>query len=98
MRLYEGARRAFGRPLETRWRFERARVVVSLDGDFLDSGPQQVGVSRDWVDGPASLACRAVAGAASPQARCPNLTSAKADHPLVADTGGNRRARGGLLA
>ena len=47
--LYAGAAAAFGRPLETRLRFDRARVVVALDGDVLDAGPGQVGLSRDWI-------------------------------------------------
>ena len=82
--LYEGTRRAFGRKLETRWRFERARCIVAFDGDFLDGGAQQVGVSREWVE-----ARRAsIAGGALLELHAatmvPNLTSAKADHPLVA--------------
>lgn len=81
---YEGARRAFGAALETRWRFDQARVVVALDGDFLDGGPQQVGVSRDWV---AARHAAAASGhlltlhAAGP---VPNLTLAKADHSVPA--------------
>ena len=75
----EASRQAFGQVLETRWRFERAEVIVALDGDFLDPGPQQVGVSRDWV------AARRASGAAGRLLTLhafgptPNLTSAKAD-------------------
>ncbi len=80
---YEGAQRAFGRALETRWRFDRARVVVALDGDFLDPGPRQVGLAREWV-----AARRASANgpllALHAAGSLPNLTSAKADYPLVA--------------
>ena len=80
--VYEGAKLAFGQRLETRWRLDRARVIVALDGDFLDAGPQQVGLARDWA-----AARRAAAGqgrlltlhAAGP---VPNLTSAKADHAV----------------
>ncbi|MCJ2122191.1 TAT-variant-translocated molybdopterin oxidoreductase [Methylobacterium sp. J-077] len=77
--IYEGARRAYGRPLETIPDFGRARTIVSLDGDFLDLGPGQVGLSGRW-----SAARRAAYAegrlltlhAAAPT---PTLTSAKAD-------------------
>ena len=82
--LYEGARQAYGRPLETLPRFERARAIVSLDGDFLDLGPGQVGLSRRWIE--ARRAAHAAGGllpmhAAAPT---PSLTSAKADHAVAA--------------
>ncbi|MCJ2094049.1 TAT-variant-translocated molybdopterin oxidoreductase [Methylobacterium sp. J-072] len=77
--IYEGARRAYGKPLETLPDFGRARTIVSLDGDFLDLGPGQVGLSGRW-----SAARRAAYAegrlltlhAAAPT---PTLTSAKAD-------------------
>ena len=77
--LYEGARRAYGRPLETIPDFERARTIVALDGDFLDLGPGQVGLSRRWS------AARRMAYADGrlltlhAAAPTPTLTSAKAD-------------------
>jgi len=85
--LYEGGQAAFGRPVETRLHFDRAKVVVSLAGDFLDPGPQQVGCARDWVG-----ARQAAAGQGGPlpmhsAAATPNLTSAKADFHAVASPG-----------
>lgn len=35
---YAGAQLAFGQPVETQYNFEKAKVVLSLDGDFLSSG------------------------------------------------------------
>jgi len=96
--LYEGARRAFGRPLETRWRFDRARVIVSLDGDFLDPGPQQVGVSRDWVDARRAASTRGSLLEMHAAAMVPSLTSAKADHVLVAGQRDLALLATGLLA
>ncbi len=82
--LYEGTGRAFGRRLETRWRFNRARVIISLDGDFLDLGAGQVGVARDWVDARrASIASGNLLELHAAHA-LPNLTGAKADHHLAA--------------
>jgi molybdopterin-containing oxidoreductase family iron-sulfur binding subunit len=83
--IYEGARRAFGRRLETRWRFDRAKTIVSFDGDFLDAGPLQVGVSRGWAD--ARLASARTDGLLTMHAVAafPTLTAAKADFPLTAN-------------
>jgi len=82
--LYAGAASAFGRPLETHPRFEKARTIVSLDGDFLDPGPGQVGLSRAWIDARRAslkdnglLTLHAVAPT-------PTLTSTKADHGVPA--------------
>jgi len=46
---YEGARRVFGRPLESQYRFDLADVVVSLDADFLAAMPNSVRWSRDFA-------------------------------------------------
>ncbi len=81
---YQGTQLAFGRRLETRWRFDRARVVVALDGDFLDPGPQQVGVSRDWIEARHAAAAHGALPEMHAAVTVPNLTSAKADHTLVA--------------
>jgi molybdopterin-containing oxidoreductase family iron-sulfur binding subunit len=45
----EGARLAFGRPLRTRYRLERADVVVSLDDDFLMEHPAAVAHARAFA-------------------------------------------------
>jgi MoCo/4Fe-4S cofactor protein with predicted Tat translocation signal len=41
--------RAFGRPLDTRYDFSRARVVLSLGGDALCEGPAGVRYARDFA-------------------------------------------------
>ena len=82
--LYEGTGRTFGRALETRWRFARARVIVSLDGDFLDLGVGQVGVARDWVDARRASIASGVLLELHAAHALPNLTGAKADHYLAA--------------
>ena len=46
----DGAEAAFGRKLQARWHFDQAKVVVSIDGDFLDAGPHQVGTARNWSE------------------------------------------------
>ncbi len=48
--LREGARKAFGKPLNVTYNFTRADVVLSLDADFLSVGPGAVRYSRDFAD------------------------------------------------
>ena len=49
---HAGARLAFGEVVETTYRFESARVVVSLGADFLGAGPGSVRYSRDFAQRP----------------------------------------------
>ncbi len=46
-----GAELAFGRDVETRYAFTRARVVVALEADFLAAGPGNVRYARDFMEG-----------------------------------------------
>ena len=36
--VLEGAKLAFGQPVETRYEFSKADVILSLDADFLSAG------------------------------------------------------------
>ncbi len=48
--LLEGAKLAFGQPVETRYDFSQADVIVSLDADFLYAGfPGNVKYIRDFA-------------------------------------------------
>ena len=48
--VYEGAKLAFGQPVETRYDFTKADVVLSLDADFLSAGfPGNVRYIRDFA-------------------------------------------------
>ncbi len=81
--VYAGALLAFGRAVETVYRFERAEVILSLDGDFLDSAPGHVRYARDFSGGR-----RAETADSQPRSRLyavestPTLTGAAADHRL----------------
>src|SRR5262249_52389089 len=44
----QGARQAFGRPVETHYRLDRAGVILSLDADFLSCGPGHLLYVRDF--------------------------------------------------
>jgi len=44
----DGTKLAFGRPLVPRHRLTDASVIVSLDADFLNDGPEQTRLSREF--------------------------------------------------
>ncbi|HVK06740.1 MAG TPA: TAT-variant-translocated molybdopterin oxidoreductase [Armatimonadaceae bacterium] len=46
-----GAVTAFGRPVNTVYRLQNARVIVSLDADFLHSHPGNLRLAREFADG-----------------------------------------------
>jgi len=83
----EGARLAFGQPVETRYRFDKADVIVALDADFLSTMPGSVRYTLEFAgkrqvrDGQAEMNRLYVVESA------PSITGAKADHrwPARAD-------------
>jgi len=81
--IYEGARRAFGEPLETVYRFDKADVILSLDADFLFFGPGSVRYAHDFADkrrinGPQSGMNRLYVVESTP-----SVTGSMADHRLA---------------
>jgi molybdopterin-containing oxidoreductase family iron-sulfur binding subunit len=46
---YRGAHQAFGEPVNTIYRFDRADVVLSLDADFLTCGPGNLRYVADFM-------------------------------------------------
>ncbi|HEX4025754.1 MAG TPA: 4Fe-4S dicluster domain-containing protein [Steroidobacteraceae bacterium] len=77
----QGAQLAFGRPLEPLFHFERARVVVTLDADFLQGWPESVRYARDLIalrDPQARIMSRLYALESTP-----GLIGALADHRLA---------------
>ncbi|MBO0912268.1 MAG: TAT-variant-translocated molybdopterin oxidoreductase, partial [Acidobacteria bacterium] len=79
--VYEGARMAFGQPVETTYKLDRADVVVSLDADFLYAGyPGMARYARDFArrrDPDSGSMSRFYAIESTPTS-----TGAKADHRL----------------
>jgi MoCo/4Fe-4S cofactor protein with predicted Tat translocation signal len=76
--VLEGAKLAFGQPVETRYDFEKADVIVSLDADFLYAGfPGNVRYIRDFAKrrNPDGKMNRLYAIESTP-----TTTGAKADH------------------
>jgi Fe-S-cluster-containing dehydrogenase component len=80
--------RGYQRPIDVYHRFDRADVVVSLDADFLTTGPGAIRATRDFASrrriraadlGPAKKGMNRLY-----QIECaPTLTGAKADHRLA---------------
>ncbi len=79
--VYEGARMAFGQPVETIYKLDAADVIVSLDADFLSAGfPGTTRYARDFAkrrDPDSEKMSRLYAIESTPSA-----TGAKADHRL----------------
>lgn len=78
----EGAKIAFGEPVNTIYRFDRADVILSLDADFLYSGPANVRYAHDYA-----TRRRVRAGAADMNRlyvveSTPSVTGSVADHRL----------------
>ncbi len=92
------SRAAFGRAVQPRYHFDRASAVVSLDGDFLDHGPQQIGQALDWTLARAKAARDGRLLALHDASPTPSLTSAKADHALAATPDAIAALAAGLLA
>jgi len=78
----EGAKLAFGRYLNTVYRPDKADVIVSLDSDFLASGPGHIRYMRDYfkrrkLNGPDDAMTRLYVVEPTP-----SVTGATADHRL----------------
>lgn len=80
--VHEGSRLAFGQVVETRYRFDQAEVILSIDSDFLFFGPGSVRYARDFA------AKRRVSGPQTEMNRLyvvestPSVTGSMADHRL----------------
>src|SRR5271168_1137218 len=78
----EGGRMAFGRYVNTVYHLDKAEVILSLDADFLRSGPGALRHARDFmgrrkIEGPESRMNRLYVVEATP-----SNTGAMADHRL----------------
>jgi len=83
--VYVGAQMAFGQPIETRYNFANADVILTLDADFLFSGfPGMTQYSMDWAnrrDPDNKQNTRGINRMYSVEST-PSITGFKADHRL----------------
>src|SRR5882762_5590809 len=78
-----GARLAFGRPVETRYDFSRADVVLSLDADVLVAGPGSLRYARDFTGRRRARGGQARMSRLYLVETCPTLSGTLADHRLT---------------
>ena len=84
---HDGARLAFGEDVETQYRFDQANVVLSLDADFLTSGPGWVRYAREFVDKRRVRAGQAAMNRLYAIESATTNTGAMADHCLAVAAG-----------
>ena len=80
--VFEGARLAFGEVVNTVYHFDRAAVVLSLDGDFLGQGPAKLRYTRDFTEKRSSGAAGEAMNRLYVAEGAPSITGAMADHRL----------------
>jgi len=78
----QGARMAFGRNVNSVYRFDQAAVVVSLDCDFLNDGAASVRYARDFANWREIETPRAQMNRLYVVESTPSITGAMADHRL----------------
>ena len=78
----EGAEQAFGQPVNTVYRFDRARVIVSLDSDFLLRSHANVRYGREFIEGRRVRLNRTQMNRLYVVESTPTITGAMADHRL----------------
>jgi Fe-S-cluster-containing dehydrogenase component len=76
----EGSRLAFGQYVNTYYRFDRADVILSLDSDFLCSGPGSVRYARDFADRRRIVDAQSTMNRLYVIESTPSNTGAMADH------------------
>ena len=80
--VFEGSKLAFGEIVETQFGFNKAKIILSLDSDFLYSHPNSVRYARDFAENrcarfPQTEMSRFYAVESSP-----TVTGSNADHRL----------------
>ena len=82
-----GAAIAFGSPVRTHYRFDRAQVVVSLDADVFGSGAGSVRYARDFANGRRVRKAKAEMNRLYVAESMTTPTGALADHRVPARAG-----------
>jgi molybdopterin-containing oxidoreductase family iron-sulfur binding subunit len=90
-----GAVQAFGEPVGVHYRFDRAKVILSLDADFLYASAGRLRYALDFVDGRRLVEGRREMNRLYAVESTPTTTGLKADHRVAvraADVEGVARA------
>jgi molybdopterin-containing oxidoreductase family iron-sulfur binding subunit len=78
----KGAELAFGEPVETIYRIDRAEVILGLDSDFMSWGPAALRYSKDFARKRAVSGGRARMNRLYAVESTPTITGTMADHRL----------------
>ena len=78
----DGAMMAFGEHLQTHYHFDKADVILSLDADFLGSGPAHVRDARDFASRRRVEGARADINRLYAAESTPSITGGMADHRM----------------
>lgn len=78
----QGALVAFGEFVDIQYHFEKAKIVLALDSDFLSSGPGKLRYARDFVERRRIFDPRLGANRLYSVESTPSNTGAMADHRL----------------
>src|SRR5262245_28254493 len=81
--VHAGARLAFGAVVDTIYRFENAEVILSLDADFLFSGPANVRYAREFAAKRRVRQGNIVMNRLYAIEATPSVTGAMADHRIA---------------
>jgi molybdopterin-containing oxidoreductase family iron-sulfur binding subunit len=82
-----GARQAFGEDVESRYRIDRASVILCLDADLFTSGPGHVRYAREFGRGRKALAAAETMNRLWVAESMPTITGASADRRIVLRAG-----------
>jgi molybdopterin-containing oxidoreductase family iron-sulfur binding subunit len=82
----EGARQTFGKAVETRFHFDRARVILSLDSDFLFAHPAGLAYTRQFAQGRRPVPGKPEMSRLYAVETTPSITGSMADHRLPASS------------
>jgi molybdopterin-containing oxidoreductase family iron-sulfur binding subunit len=80
--VHEGSRLAFGEVAETRYRFDQAEVILSIDSDFLFVGPGSLRYARDFADKRRVTEPKARMNRLYAVESTPSVTGSMADHRI----------------
>jgi MoCo/4Fe-4S cofactor protein with predicted Tat translocation signal len=80
--VHAGAKLAFGEIVEAQFDLARAKVILSLDADFLYSHPNGVRYARDFADGRRARSPHAGMNRLYVVESSPSVTGSNADHRL----------------
>jgi MoCo/4Fe-4S cofactor protein with predicted Tat translocation signal len=85
--VYQGTELAFGEKLDVNYDLKNADVIVSLDSDFLYSGPAALPMARDFAEGRDVSDHHAKMNRLYALECTPSVTGSSADHRLALSPG-----------